>query len=468
MRSSRVPPLLPLLLLALAALAAPAARAQPAPELRPERLYLNPTTLLGSSRQVAMGGAYVGIAEGAAGFTSNLSALAHRQPTLDTDWDLGSTLSWLNLVGNRKRRDVDNDGVADDSDGSGLVLGGVTLQYKTFGIGAFTRVRTQSYAAVEGAAGGPSIDVTQQQTAFAGAVSFGDDDFMLGFGLYGAQATFNYLDEEWFYGGTGVALDFLFRPRGRPYRIGIAVRPEVEGNWRREGPQNSFVAGRQLFRGVVSPGVLSVGASWRLGQGRENYNSLSPAAVRQAYEDAERRERQAHKARARAAALPLPPPVDASQPPPPEAPPPAPTAEAAPPPPAPKPRPPLFFFGRKERVEPPGRLLISAQLDLIGSASNAVSLGTFTAQQTEPTFVGGNSLVQPRVGVEHETLPGWLRTRLGTFIEPSPFPGRTARAHLTGGVELYLFHFWDDWSLNASFDVASRYKDLGLSVGVWR
>jgi len=461
MRSSRI---LPLLLLALAV---PAARAQPAPELRPERLYLNPTTLLGSSRQVAMGGAYVGIAEGAAGFTSNLSALAHRQPTLDTDWDIGSTLSWLNLVGNRKRRDVDNDGVADDSDGAGLVLGGVTLQYKTFGLGAFTRVRTQSYAALEGAAGGPSIDVTQQQTALAGAASFGDDDFMLGFGLYGAQATFDYMGEQWFYGGTGVALDFLFRPRGRPYRIGIAVRPEVEGHWRREGQQNGFVAGRQLFRGVVSPGVLSVGASWRLGRGRENYNNLSPAAMRQAHEDAERRERQAHEARARRRAPALaPPPVGASQPPPDASQPPPP--DALPPPPAPKPRPPLFFFGRKERVEPPGRLLISAQLDLIGSASNAVSLGTFTAQQTEPTFVGGQSLVQPRVGVEHETLPGWLRTRLGTFIEPSPFPGRTARAHLTGGVELYLFHFWDDWSLNASFDVASRYKDIGLSVGVWR
>ena len=119
-------------------------------------------------------------------------------------------------------------------------------------------------------------------------------------------------------------------------------------------------------------------------------------------------------------------------------------------------------------MEPPGRLLISAQLDLISSADSAVSLGTFAAQQMDATFVGGKGLLQPRVGVEHETLPGWVRTRLGAFVEPSPFPGRTARPHLTGGLELYLFHLWDDWSLNASFDLASRYKDVGFSVGVWR
>src|SRR6218665_478463 len=54
--------------------------------------------LVGSSRVVGLGGAYVGIAEGVVGFASNLAALAHRSPQLDKDWDVGVTLSWLDLA----------------------------------------------------------------------------------------------------------------------------------------------------------------------------------------------------------------------------------------------------------------------------------------------------------------------------------------------------------------------------------
>ncbi|MET0401991.1 MAG: hypothetical protein ABW123_06280, partial [Cystobacter sp.] len=83
---------------------------------RPERLYLNSGLLMGSSRVVGMGGAYVGIAEGAVGFASNLAALAHRSARLANDWDVGVALSWMDLpLSEAKGKDRDHNGVADDA-----------------------------------------------------------------------------------------------------------------------------------------------------------------------------------------------------------------------------------------------------------------------------------------------------------------------------------------------------------------
>ena len=69
---------------------------------------------------------------------------------------------------------------------------------------------------------------------------------------------------------------------------------------------------------------------------------------------------------------------------------------------------------------------------------------------------------------EHVTFPGRLRTRLGTFVEPSPFPDTSPRPHVTGGFELFLFNYLEAWALSASFDVARRYSNFGVSVGFWR
>ncbi|WIG93408.1 hypothetical protein [Myxococcus sp. SDU36] len=402
--------------------ATPAAWAQETPpplEPRPERLYLNPGALLGSARMVAMGGAYVGIAEGAAGLPSNLTSLAHRGPALEKDWDLGVTLSWLDLpfTGSRKR-DVDNDGRPDESHDSRQLLGGLLLQYKRFGIGFAMRNSVVSYCATVACAGpGERIRVSLTQSVLAGAMSFGQDDFILALGIYAAQASFR-LDSggtELRYGDTGVAVDILYRPHGRPWRMGVTVRPEVVGDWRREQDQVPELAGRTLFGAVVSPAVLSVGASWRFGEGSERYNRLSPAARRQLLVEGD--------------ALPVPEaePLDA----------------------------------------PAGRWLISAQVDLISSVDNAVPARTFASTADEATVGKGTSFA-PRIGVEHDTVPGMIRLRAGAYAEPSPFDKRPARPHVTGGFEVFVFRYWEDWSMTASFDLARRYTNVGLSVGFWR
>lgn len=402
-----------------ASFAAAPALAQDVPtEPRPERLYFNSGALLGSSRVVGLGGAYVGIAEGAAGFPSNLSALAQRGPTLERDWDLGVTLSWLDLpFTSTKRRDVDNDGLADESVDSRQLLGALMLQYKRFGIGFLWRNSRTGYCLTLGCRGeGEQLRVSLTQSVLAGSVAFGQDDFILSLGIFSAQASFSELgDESWRYGDTGVAVDMLYRPHGRPYRIGVAVRPEVVAGWRRDDGQSPFIAGRQIYAAVVSPAVLSLGASWRLGEGAHRYNRLSPAARRQLQVEGD--------------ALPVP--------------------------------------EEEPRDALAGRWLITAQVDLISSVSNAVSANSFSST-AEPQLVGDTALFQPRVGAEWDTFPGLLRLRVGTWLEASPFPERNPRPHLTGGLELFVLRYWEDWSINASFDLASRYSNWGVSIGFWR
>lgn len=385
---------------------------------KPERLYLNAGVLMGSSRVVALGGAYVGIAEGVAGFGNNLAALAQRSPDLDRDWDVGFTLSWLDLpLSKAEGKDLDNDGVADNAPETLQLQGAITLQYRNFGLGFSLRNYRVSYCNTAACDPSDYLRVSLLQSMLAGAVALGGrDDFILGFGIYSAQAILNHASEpNALYGNTGIALDMLYRPHGRPYRVGIAVRPEVVGAWQPTTGQEAMFAGRQLYSAVVSPGVLSLGASWRLGEGAELYNRMSPAARQQMLEGE--------------------------------------------------------YFAEVPPEENPkalaGRWLLSAQADVISSVERAVSVRSFTSQ-TDPVSVGGTAMVQLRLGVEHETWPGRLRTRLGTFIEPSPFEGVQPRPHLTGGFELFLFHYLEYWSVTASFDVSRLYSDFGVSVGFWR
>ena len=408
------------LLIAGMSLAAVEARAQVAvPDApRSERLYLNSGVLMGSSRVVALGGAYVGIAEGVAGFNNNLAALAHRSPNLDKDWDLGFTLSWLDLpLSKAEGKDLDNDGVADNAPETLQLQGAITLQYRNFGLGFSLRNYRVSYCNTDACDPSDYLRVSLLQSMLAGAVALGGrDDFILGFGIYSAQAILSHASEpNALYGNTGIALDMLYRPNGRPYRVGIAVRPEVLGPWQPAAGQEAVLAGRQLYSAVVSPAVLSLGVSFRLGEGAELYNRMSPAARQQMLEGDYYAD--------------VPPETD-------------PKALA-------------------------GRWLISTQADIISRVEHAVSVRSFTSL-SDPVSVGASEMVQLRLGVEHETWPGRLRTRLGAFIEPSPFEGVQPRPHLTGGFELFLFHYLDDWSVTASFNVSRLYSDFGISVGFWR
>ncbi|HLL54952.1 MAG TPA: hypothetical protein VK447_15460 [Myxococcaceae bacterium] len=407
---------LPLLAtLALAWLSAPAAAQDTESPLRPGRLYLNNSLLVGSGRVVSLGGAYVGIAEGGAGFASNLAAIAQRNPELERDWDADVLLSYLTVP--RREFDLDNDGRFDDQYRSTTqLLLGLALQYKNYGLGAYTRATFLSYCATGEDPCTDQVQVTVANSSLAAAVGFGDDELIAALGLYLATATFSHRGDNWDYANTGFAFDMLYRPRNRPYRIGISVKPQVVGRYRVKEDQQPVVAGKQLFTAVVSPPVLSLGASYLIGPGAERYNRLSPAARRQALEEAEGRRIIA-------------------------APPPEPT--------------------------PKGALLLTGQVDIVSAVENAVPLGAFLSTDAPPE-VGNATYLVPRFGAEYEPIPGRLRTRLGTFLEPSPFAGRPVRPHLTGGFELFVLHYYVDWEVAGTFDIAPLYTNVGVSIGFWK
>ncbi|MFZ5472208.1 MAG: hypothetical protein ACOZIN_22480 [Myxococcota bacterium] len=411
--------------LILAALVWPALAA--AQELRPERLYLPSGVLLGSTRVVALGGAYVGVAEGVSGFASNLAALAHRAPHLERDWDVGFTFSWLDLpFASPKNRDLDNDGFADQALGTRQLLTGILLQYKRFGIGWYMRSSSLAYCAVslfDGSCPGSEwVSVDVANTALAAAVALGRDDFIASLGLYGAEASFSHHRESRKYTNTGVEFDVLYRPHGLSYRLGVSVKPLVVAPYRpqAEGEQ-PMLAGRTLHAAVVSPAVLSLGGSLKLGEGRQHYNRLSTAArrdVRDRFGDS-------------------------------------------------------WVPPEEERDVPDGDWLVTGQLDLISAVEGATPLASFTdlsiaSGQASAPLIGNTTYLVPRLGVEHHTLRQRLRTRLGSYVEPSPYAQTLPRPHLTGGAELFVWEYWEKWALSTSFDFATRYYNVGLSLGFWR
>src|SRR5688572_28950990 len=71
-----------------------AAWGQDVPPLRGQ-LYLPPGILIGSSRMIAMGGAYVGVGEGVAGIGANLASIAHRTPTEVGGFNLAPVFVWM-------------------------------------------------------------------------------------------------------------------------------------------------------------------------------------------------------------------------------------------------------------------------------------------------------------------------------------------------------------------------------------
>ncbi len=112
---------------------------------------------------------------------------------------------------------------------------------------------------------------------------------------------------------------------------------------------------------------------------------------------------------------------------------------------------------------------VAGDLILTGSSTDGHGIEAFAMQQLQRS--GSKVTVSPRAGVEVEALPGRLRLRAGSYWEPARFDGVRGRAHGTFGAELRALEFklWGirRGKLGATFDIARRYRNIGLSVGFW-
>lgn len=86
----------------------------------------------GSGRMVGLGGAYVGVAEGADGVTSNPASLLHYHKETEPRWRPGFTIGWFKALG----KDFDNNGSETSTFLDHQVVdAGITLQHGKYGLG---------------------------------------------------------------------------------------------------------------------------------------------------------------------------------------------------------------------------------------------------------------------------------------------------------------------------------------------
>jgi hypothetical protein len=116
------------------------------------------------------------------------------------------------------------------------------------------------------------------------------------------------------------------------------------------------------------------------------------------------------------------------------------------------------------------QLTVALELTLIGAVDNGYGMEAFAAKQLQVS--GRNISPTPRLGLESEVIPAWLRLRAGSYLEASRFPETSARWHATGGAEIRVFSFQFSGhqrrvSISVAGDFASRYKNAALSVGFW-
>jgi hypothetical protein len=114
-------------------------------------------------------------------------------------------------------------------------------------------------------------------------------------------------------------------------------------------------------------------------------------------------------------------------------------------------------------------LTLAADIVVSGATDNGYGLEAFGKHQLQPS--GRHIVVGLRGGLEYEWLPGRLRVRAGAYWEPGRFEDVGGRLHETFGIDLRVgeFHLWGPrrGRLSLTSDVATRYRNAGISVGFW-
>lgn len=121
------------------------------------------------------------------------------------------------------------------------------------------------------------------------------------------------------------------------------------------------------------------------------------------------------------------------------------------------------------------QLLISASIDVLGPVRQGVGVESFLERKVQRSGKGVS--YSPRLGVESEVVPHWMRLRAGTYIEPTRFDDNPhgSRTHWTLGIDQRLFPWevfglWPDdsiWRVSGSLDVGREYFSWGLAIGMW-
>lgn len=113
------------------------------------------------------------------------------------------------------------------------------------------------------------------------------------------------------------------------------------------------------------------------------------------------------------------------------------------------------------------RRYVTLAADLVFTGASDKATG-FEAWAKETLQVAGEDLsVSVRLGADSEFWENRMRGRLGYYYEPSRFAETNGRHHVTAGMDVHLFDFIFPWRATWAVDIASRYTNILVSLGVW-
>lgn len=487
--------------LTLAALATVAPRALAAGPLGPNdapittsayRVDLTQGAVLAGTRVLGLAGAYVAIAEGVDGSSQNPAAPAVRLPySYDSfDYDLGlgitfpSSISGSDFFNTGQRTSLRSD----QEDFAFLTVAG-HVQTGNWGFGL--SLEAQRYRLTRIDDGGTGLQADRVFALFGGARvqlarRFYEGQLVVGVGSRGTGLVIENENpapgqsgELFSTDGAALELGMLWAPHDQPFRVGAALRSEVL-----TGEPSSDVAnvsnGDRVIGDPTSadafylpekiklPWDINVGVAIQLGPRPMNPRWHNPNRVLEAYE-----RHVARRARAQQRPAEQPPPEDAAS---------AGEDGAL-----------VAELRLEENVEQQRRegevrsrlkaryeamrrfyVLVSGSVLVTGPVENGVGVESFLQRRVDRS--GEVATFSPRLGVETEVIPHWLKVRGGSYREPTRFRRGAPRLHGTLGFDLKLFPWtvfglFEDgtqWRVSSALDGARHYFGWGLSLGVWR
>lgn len=368
----------------------------------PIEIYQGP--IFSNSKILGMGGASIGVAEGAGAQSTNPAALANRiiyDELSNFDWDV----LFEYLVDISAETKIENNGRdTNPADKIDLTSMGGLIQYKKWGYGLVANGLTHEMCVEESASdcSDPNKNVHfSAVNAYLGA----GKSFSKGKYLFGANLVGSYIDlgtkknvDLVSLSGVGLQLGFLWKDPDKNYRLGMSLRSPVNVRADSESNKNK-VLGLQAPQKTSLPWNIGFGFSYYWGA--RQFNKRQDFSKRSSY--------------------------------------------------------------LKEQKLPRRYYLLAADLVVVGIQKNAVGIESWLLQEDQSAgdFLG----LSPRVGFETEFWPNRLKGRIGTYREPSRFHDVDGRLHGTFGFDLRLFRLWDwDLQLTSAFDFSNQYQNLIVSI----
>ncbi len=436
--------------------------------------------VLSGTRATGLGGAYVAVAEGVDGNAENAAAPAVR-PAWSVghlEWDFGVGAAFPAMISGgdffntgRERTDLTR---SDQSEFATLGGSGV-LQLGRWGFGLSAGLQRYGLRRRDVRGVGVSEELMRGQVSIvraqlARAVDDGQLAAGIGFAVTALDVTSKgevLTRDGNVFTTRGVAFDggLLWRPNGRPFRLGLAVHAPVVTRVDSSSLASSaedYVVGRDasdpdalfLPRHVARSWRTSVGGALQIGPRPLNLRFVDPWERLKELRAWVERRADARSGRLDRTLADL---------------------EAE--------RDEAWLEHEKlrlrrlleRRVEslPRRYLLLSAALHAEGPVAEGVGVESFIQGIVDRS--GEHTTFSPHLGIETELFPDLLQARVGNYVEPSRFRAGGARAHWTLGADLRLFR-WSllgladeraAWRFGAAVDLSRDYLGWGVSVAAW-